>query len=270
HRPFYPRCLPPRVDRPDRARGRSARARPARRSGVGSLRADTSYGAGRTLECPLSHQSADLAMKYLRSFLEAKTRAETGIGVTDKTDRTGFVGFVGQGIAHAGTRFPGASTLASTAQLIERIFPGARLVSVRSPGAALDEPRTGPATPTAQYEFGLCEICHQPAGIILVEPVCGRHRWCQPCWAAGGQDATLIDSCVWAELDRIWPEAARLGWTREEIFGATFWPIEARGLAALLSPGDRILSISATIITIEKADVHRTLLQLRRSGAQSK
>src|SRR5262249_55413066 len=43
-----------------------------------------------------------------------------------------------------------------------------------------------------------------------------------------------VGSAVCPELEAVWPEAERLGWTRQEIFGAAFWPIEARGLAALL------------------------------------
>lgn len=74
-----------------------------------------------------------------------------------------------------------------------------------------------------------------------------------------------IDPAVAVEIRRIETQALELGWSREHLWGAKFWPIAERGLAALMDPGDPIVEVTAETITILK---YRRDLQkfYRRSG----
>lgn len=74
-----------------------------------------------------------------------------------------------------------------------------------------------------------------------------------------------IPAEVEAEIRRIEAEALRLGWTRERLWGAQFWPIEERGLAAVLDPEDEIAEVTGEYIAILKA--RRDLLRFRRHAA---
>jgi TubC N-terminal docking domain len=56
------------------------------------------------------------------------------------------------------------------------------------------------------------------------------------------------------ELERIWPEAERLGWPQQRIWGASFWPAADRGLAAVLDPKDRVVEVTNDFVTIVKRD----------------
>jgi hypothetical protein len=60
------------------------------------------------------------------------------------------------------------------------------------------------------------------------------------------------------ELERIWPEAERLGWPQQRIWGASFWPAAGRGLAAVLEPEDRVVEVTNDFITIVKRDGTRS------------
>jgi hypothetical protein len=68
-----------------------------------------------------------------------------------------------------------------------------------------------------------------------------------------GEWISPINHEVRVELERIWPDARRLGWCRERIWNPSFWPhsiAEPRGLASILQPGDVITEVSETWITI--------------------
>jgi hypothetical protein len=118
--------------------------------------------------------------------------------------------------------------LAATIARIESVFPGAQLVEVRPvgmPSAVEDEAATS----------------GQPAKV-----------------------EREIAPAVRAELERIWPEAERLGWPRERIWGAKFWPAEMGGLGSLLDPGDRLIEVASDFIVIEKNYCGATRLRFRR------
>jgi hypothetical protein len=67
-----------------------------------------------------------------------------------------------------------------------------------------------------------------------------------------------IDPNIEAEIRRIEPEALRLGWSAARLWGTAFWPIETRGLAAVLAPTDRIVGIDSECISIARDDRRRT------------
>jgi hypothetical protein len=62
---------------------------------------------------------------------------------------------------------------------------------------------------------------------------------------------------VWQEIARIESEALRLGWRRERLWNASFWPnstAQPRGLASVLDPGDRIAEVTSEFALIEKSN----------------
>ena len=127
-------------------------------------------------------------------------------------------------VALGGT--PDGSEVAAISARVEGIFPGAQLVEVRAigtPSAVGDE-----AASTSQ----------------------------------AGKMERKIAPAVRAELERIWPEAKRLGWPWQRIFGASFWPVEARGLVTVLDPGDGIVEITSEYIAILKSG--RNVLRFQR------
>src|ERR1700674_607018 len=67
-----------------------------------------------------------------------------------------------------------------------------------------------------------------------------------------------IDPHIEAEIRRIEPEALRLGWSAARLWGTAFWPIETRGLAAVMAPSDRIVGIDSECISIARDDRRRT------------
>jgi hypothetical protein len=77
-----------------------------------------------------------------------------------------------------------------------------------------------------------------------------------PTFKGGAQ--SKIDPHIEAEIRRIEPEALRLGWSAARLWGTAFWPIETRGLAAVLAPTDRIVGIDSECISIARDDRRRT------------
>jgi hypothetical protein len=64
-----------------------------------------------------------------------------------------------------------------------------------------------------------------------------------------------ISSEVAAEIQRIEAEAYRLGWTRERLWNAHFWPHtreQPRGLVSLMELGDRLIGMTPDHILIAK------------------
>jgi hypothetical protein len=58
---------------------------------------------------------------------------------------------------------------------------------------------------------------------------------------------------VIAEITRIESEAHRLGWSHERLWNSDFWPhtpARPRGLASILSPGDRIAAVNRDFLQI--------------------
>jgi hypothetical protein len=56
------------------------------------------------------------------------------------------------------------------------------------------------------------------------------------------------------EIRRIEADAYRLGWTRERLWNRDFWPhtrSNPRGLASVLSPGDRIVEVTEQFINLK-------------------
>ena len=71
---------------------------------------------------------------------------------------------------------------------------------------------------------------------------------------------------IYAELERIRPAAEQLGWSRERIWNANFWPRSAEHpcwLASLLESGDRVVEVHTDHLVFTKAD-GRARLRFRR------
>src|SRR5262249_22930603 len=130
-------------------------------------------------------------------------------------------------------------------------------------------------------EFGLCQICREPAGMLnAFGRFCSLR--CFNTWKGVEEgeavvaDAVVLDPMIQAALDRIWPEAERLGWSRKRIYNPHFWPHSSespRGLASILEPfeqpfggagkyGDVIGEVTADYIEIVR---YRTI-QERQDG----
>jgi hypothetical protein len=71
-----------------------------------------------------------------------------------------------------------------------------------------------------------------------------------------------IDPALQADLTRIEPEALRLGFSHTRLFGTRFWPIEARGLAALIDRNDH-LTVEEDHIVINHRDGNRSRFRRR-------
>jgi hypothetical protein len=72
---------------------------------------------------------------------------------------------------------------------------------------------------------------------------------------------------VAAEIRRIEADAYRLGWSRERLWNADFWPhtrTDPRGLASVLSPGDRITEVNEQFILFVR---HHHKLRFFRSDS---
>jgi hypothetical protein len=130
-------------------------------------------------------------------------------------------------VALGGT--PDDPGVAAISERVEGIFPGAHLVEVRAIG-----------TPSAVEDEAASTS--QPAKV-----------------------ERKIAPAVQAELERIWQEAKRRGWPWQRIFGASFWPVEARGFVTLLDPGDGIVEITSEYIAILKTG--RNMSRFRRHVA---
>jgi hypothetical protein len=117
-------------------------------------------------------------------------------------------------------------------------------------------------------EFGNCDICGEPAGMVNVfGRFCGLR--CFRVWQgtegeALATDAVTLDPAVEAELTRIWPEAERFGWNHSRIWNANFWPNTGecpRGLASVLQAGDppeppdTIVEVTRDYLVIERTEV---------------
>jgi TubC N-terminal docking domain len=66
-------------------------------------------------------------------------------------------------------------------------------------------------------------------------------------------EADRIDAGVAGEIARIEDAALGLGWSYERLWNSHFWPhstAHARGLAAVLQPGDTIVEVGHTFIVI--------------------
>jgi hypothetical protein len=72
--------------------------------------------------------------------------------------------------------------------------------------------------------------------------------------SAARSESKEIDIAIAVEIARVELEAMRRGWTHERLWGERFWPVEARGLAALLDEGDRVEQVRSDYITIVKRD----------------
>ena len=59
-----------------------------------------------------------------------------------------------------------------------------------------------------------------------------------------------------AEIIKIENEALRLGWPLGRLWGSKFWPVELRGLAAVMDPGDLIVAVEADVINIRRPNPH--------------
>ena len=77
-----------------------------------------------------------------------------------------------------------------------------------------------------------------------------------------------IDASVGAEVLRIEPEALHLDWNLERLWGARFWPVNLRGLAAVIDPGDSIGIVTTDFIEIIKADWRKTRQTFCRIDAE--
>ncbi|MGO9268250.1 MAG: hypothetical protein ACLQBA_25750 [Candidatus Binataceae bacterium] len=86
----------------------------------------------------------------------------------------------------------------------------------------------------------------------------------QPEQPASRQPAPL-DPAIAAEIGRIEDEALAIGWSHARLWGADFWPVEGRGLAALLDAGDQIGAVTADYIEILKVERHLLRFQRRAS-----
>jgi hypothetical protein len=76
-----------------------------------------------------------------------------------------------------------------------------------------------------------------------------------------------ISPQVAAEIRRIETVAYRLGWRRERLWNRDFWPhtrTDPRGLASVLSPGDRIIEVNEQCIQL--VSHHRKLRFFRCDG----
>jgi hypothetical protein len=74
-----------------------------------------------------------------------------------------------------------------------------------------------------------------------------------------------LDPAVADEITRIEGDAMRMGWSRERLWGADFWPVEGRGLAAVLDEGDRLGAVTVDYIEILKTQ--RSLLRFQRRAS---
>lgn len=180
-------------------------------------------------------------MNYLETFLKEKTHTDTPIPPTDKTaktpDPTSSVSFDSTSLVYMKTCFfqdaveTDHPAQANDGRESER--PNASEASEIERIARLDAERHERDRRRKRgYDYA-------PA---KVEPGA-------PC------KATLHPDVV-REIGRIEDEASRGGWTHGRLWGAEFWPVEARGLAALLDPGDQ-LSVEPEHILIIKADGSR-------------
>jgi hypothetical protein len=74
-----------------------------------------------------------------------------------------------------------------------------------------------------------------------------------------------MDPDVRAEISRIESEALGLGWPAERLWARLFWPVEERGLASVLEPGDRIAEVTREFVLIEKSDSRRARVRFWRT-----
>ncbi|MGO9056098.1 MAG: hypothetical protein ACLQU2_01720 [Candidatus Binataceae bacterium] len=75
---------------------------------------------------------------------------------------------------------------------------------------------------------------------------------------------------VQAEIQRIEPAAAALGWRSGRLWSRSYWPNTSRhprGLASLLDLGDRLVEVAANYIVIEKADGNKQRFWKTDAGA---
>ena len=139
----------------------------------------------------------------------------------------------------------------------------ALIALLRDPVPAENEaPDAGQAAPNVAD----CCACGAP----WEHDVYGR-RACARCDALGyGFGAKTrpreLASAVQAEVERIEPEARRLGWTHAELWQTHGW-LNVRGLAAFVRPGGRILSVSAEHAVIESRTGRRMTYRREPSPA---
>jgi hypothetical protein len=103
------------------------------------------------------------------------------------------------------------------------------------------------------YDFDPSSPSHRE----FLERLVGRRQ--EPLAEANSQaPRPKVDSEVAAEISRIETQAQRLGWPNQRLWGSAYWPVEARGLAAVLDRGDRIAEVTDEYLVIEKSDMRRT------------
>jgi hypothetical protein len=86
-------------------------------------------------------------------------------------------------------------------------------------------------------------------------------QWCEQ---------NRVDLSIGAEIARMENEALALGWPYERLWNPDFWPHAAnhpRGLAGVMSPGDKLAEVTTDFITIEKDDRRGTRQRFFRVDA---